>query len=164
MLAIRRSRDHLIFIMGNPIPAKTVFFIETGSCLLTRTRSDNSSHTQEGVKYPVETNTRRFTSLIIVFLCLLDVPFDHPEIPKNITFPYFVLCFARPLCTLTLCASIMDQIIEMQIVLPLRFSFERYKHNQQRIPPSNPHYQNDLTHLPLVPHICVNELGKYWFR
>ena len=21
-----------------------------------------------------------------------------------------------------------------------------------------------LTHLPLVPHICVNELGKHWFR
>ena len=21
-----------------------------------------------------------------------------------------------------------------------------------------------ITHLPLVPHICVNELGQHWFR
>ena len=25
-------------------------------------------------------------------------------------------------------------------------------------------WYNALTHLPLVPHICVNESGQYWFR
>ena len=22
----------------------------------------------------------------------------------------------------------------------------------------------ELTHLPLVPHICVNEMGQHWFK
>ena len=27
-----------------------------------------------------------------------------------------------------------------------------------------PHSENILTHLPIVPHICVSELGQHWFR
>ena len=26
------------------------------------------------------------------------------------------------------------------------------------------HFHGDLTHLPLVPNICVSELGQHWFR
>ena len=50
-------------------------------------------------------------------------------------------------------------------LLNMTFSFDRHCHSLATAAPNEyEHDQINLTHLPLVPHICVIELGQHWFR
>ena len=58
-----------------------------------------------------------------------------------------------PSCSLKMCICILYNF------------FHKHHNTISDIPMNQPWvYANRLTHFPLVPHICVSEMGRHWFR
>ena len=83
MLKIRRPTDRLIFIMGIPIPGKTVFYIETGPCFLGYSRY---GYVSMGMIVPIDKKQKRNTSNECWHIYLWDLDLSPHPWPSSCIF------------------------------------------------------------------------------